>query len=84
MNITDFDIESSRDCSWDGLIIANTRNFENDTLAKLCHVNNNLTVITSNGHEMFIQFRSDYTFTGKGFSASYVTKFNSEFKNNRY
>lgn len=80
LTILEVDIEFGQNCKYDGLIISNTRDFENHTLARLCYNHNNETVITSSGHEMYVKFQSDYSRTGKGFAAKYSTKINGKFE----
>lgn len=71
VTIHDFDMESASDCTLDGLIIANGANRSHE-YAKLCHTNSKPTVITSNGHQVYLKFYADPSTHGRGFKASYT------------
>lgn len=72
ITISEFDLESSGDCSFDGLIIANGANKTHE-YAKLCHRISSPMVITSNGHQVYLKFYSDSSSHGRGFKATYTT-----------
>ncbi|GAB0086814.1 Cubilin [Sergentomyia squamirostris] len=70
LTISDFQLESSENCYYDGLAIYNGDNYTNP-ITKLCHVQTKPTTYTSNGAELSLKFYTDASLAGKGFNSSY-------------
>lgn len=74
LTVQDFDLETSTECEYDSLTIARDSSF-NHTIQKICQTLSEPTVITSDGHQVFVKFESDYSHNGRGFNISYRTNF---------
>lgn len=70
LTVHDLDIETSRTCDFDSLIIAKDKQF-NETLLTLCQTQTSPTVFTSTGHQLFVKFEADESNNGRGFNMSY-------------
>lgn len=74
LTVHDFDLETSSTCEYDSLSIARDSSF-NHTIRKICQTLLEPTVITSDGHQVFVKFTSDESHNGRGFNISYRTSF---------
>lgn len=74
LTVHDFDMESSSTCEYDSLTVARDSMF-NNTIRKICQSISSPTVITSDGHQVFVKFTSDESNNGKGFNITYKTVF---------
>lgn len=74
LTIEDFDLETSSTCEYDSLTIARDSAF-NHTIRKICQSLIEKTVVTSDGHQVFVKFTSDESHNGKGFKISYKSIF---------
>ena len=68
---TDFEVQSSTDCSKDVVIVKDGTNIHSPELARLCGPKSGLASaqFTASGQKMLINFKSDSTITDKGFKA---------------
>lgn len=67
------DMETSRECRYDGVFISNSIDFENNTYGKYCERIKTPKTLISNRHEVFIKFLSDTSTALSGFKATYKT-----------
>ncbi|XP_055528454.1 cubilin homolog [Wyeomyia smithii] len=72
LTVSNFNMESSGNCRYDGLSISNTEDFS-QIITELCHSQKEPVRLTSSGHMLYVKFFSDQTYTYKGFIASYRT-----------
>lgn len=70
VTVHELDIESSRGCDFDSLIIAKDKAF-NHTALSLCSSQQKPVVYTSDSHQIFVKFESDESNNGRGFTMSY-------------
>ncbi|KAF7287446.1 hypothetical protein GWI33_001415 [Rhynchophorus ferrugineus] len=70
--ISELDVEKDNNCNYDYIEIYDGRDETNNLLAKMCRNPNPLTLTTSS-NAMFISFKSDFSYQGKGFLAHYTT-----------
>ena len=76
LNITDFYLESSsggESCQYDALTVWGGEDRTSPRLTQLCNRRVSSTVVTALGNQMLIEFRSDSSVQGKGFTATYTT-----------
>lgn len=67
-------MESSNNCEYDSLMLANDRNF-NSSIGHICSSQTKSQVFTSHGHKMFVKFNSDDSNNGRGFNLTYKAVF---------
>ena len=69
MTFTDFDVESSTNCSKDVAIVRDGTNIKSPIMGRLCGPKSGLarTHFTASGSRMLITFTSDSTITDRGF-----------------
>ncbi|KAG4066297.1 hypothetical protein HA402_000521 [Bradysia odoriphaga] len=72
LTVNDLDIEMGGTC-YDKLEVSNDKNFSHP-MNQFCHKFDKPAVVTSHGSELFVRFTTDFSYSGKGFSAFYTTK----------
>ncbi|XP_056646391.1 cubilin [Diorhabda sublineata] len=70
IEFTDVDVEKDTSCDFDSISVYNGIDDTSNLLGTLCRQKQK-SVISSTGNYMFIKFKSDYSYVGKGFSATY-------------
>ncbi|CAH1121617.1 unnamed protein product [Ceutorhynchus assimilis] len=68
----EIDVEKDSSCSFDFISIYNGEDATYQELATFCHQLKPVTV-TSSGNNMFVKFKTDYSYQGRGFKADYST-----------
>ncbi|KAE8742002.1 hypothetical protein FOCC_FOCC012482 [Frankliniella occidentalis] len=71
LTIWDFNLEHVQECSFDFLAVYGGPDDSSPELVKMCHTETKPTVLTSSGRQMFVRFHSDFSYSGRGFNASY-------------
>ena len=77
LNITDFYLEATgggSDCSYDSLTVWGGQDRSAPRLSQLCNRRVSNTVVTALGNNMLIEFKTDSSVQGKGFTATYRRK----------
>uniref|UniRef100_A0A0P6JSL8 Putative fibrillin n=1 Tax=Aedes aegypti TaxID=7159 RepID=A0A0P6JSL8_AEDAE len=72
LTVSNFNMESSSNCRYDGLSISNSEDFS-QVISTFCHTQKEPVKLTSAGHKLYVKFFSDQTYTYKGFTAYYKT-----------
>ncbi|XP_029722333.2 cubilin homolog isoform X1 [Aedes albopictus] len=72
LTVSNFNMETSSSCRYDGLTISNTEDFD-QIIGTFCHTQKEPVKLTSSGHILYVKFYSDQTYTYKGFTAYYRT-----------
>ena len=72
--IGDFDLEGSRTCKYDSLIVYAGPDDTSPVLTSLCEKRVQNVTVNSMGNHMFVRFKSDVSIRGKGFTASFNSK----------
>lgn len=70
LTVQDLDLERSPDCGYDSLSFSNVPNF-NNSIMRLCQTQHEKTIVTSEGHKMFVKFEADESHNSKGFNLTY-------------
>ncbi|PNF23973.1 hypothetical protein B7P43_G09286 [Cryptotermes secundus] len=72
LTIKDFSMHNAPNCFLDSLTVYSGTDDSGPQLLQMCHTSDR-EVLTSSGNSIFVRFKSDITYSGKGFSASYRT-----------
>ncbi|XP_049544721.1 cubilin homolog [Anopheles darlingi] len=73
LTVQEFHMETSDNCRFDGLMIANDANYS-QLITTVCHEQTEPIRVVSAGHVLYVKFYSDSSYSYRGFTASYRTK----------
>ncbi|XP_050497170.1 cubilin-like [Diabrotica virgifera virgifera] len=68
----EIDVEKDTSCDFDSVSVYNGIDDTYNLLATICR-QKRTSIISSTGNYMFVKFKSDYSYHGKGFTANYTT-----------
>ncbi|KAI8777940.1 cubilin, partial [Biomphalaria glabrata] len=68
LTLTDFDVETHRNCYFDGLFVY-SEDISEEPIVTLCHTQNSTQSVTSESNHMIVLFKSDSSVVGRGFNA---------------